>query len=60
VTTKLHPEYIQPSSAVRDSQDLFTTWEDNIEKYLRKIDGVLWTGLIWLRIGTSGGLLLTQ
>jgi hypothetical protein len=25
----------------------------NLERY----DGVLWTGLIWLRIGTSGWLL---
>ena len=31
-------------------------WEDNIEKYL-KYDGKAWTGFIWLRIGTSGGLL---
>jgi hypothetical protein len=27
-------------------------WVDNI-----KMDGVVWTGLIWLRIGTSGGFL---
>jgi hypothetical protein len=27
-------------------------WVDNI-----KMDGMLWNGLIWLRIGTSGGLL---
>jgi hypothetical protein len=26
-------------------------WEDNI----RMPHGVVWTGLIWLRIGTSGG-----
>jgi hypothetical protein len=31
-------------------------WEDNIRIDLRK-DGVVWTGLIWLRIGTSGVLL---
>jgi hypothetical protein len=24
---------------------------------LERKDGVVWTGLIWLRIGTSGGLL---
>jgi hypothetical protein len=24
---------------------------------LERLDGVVWTGLIWLRIGTSGGLL---
>jgi hypothetical protein len=27
-------------------------WVDNIE-----IDGMVWTGSNWLRIGTSGGLL---
>jgi hypothetical protein len=34
-------------------------WEDNIKMDLREIGrgGVVWTGLIWLRIGTSGGLL---
>jgi hypothetical protein len=29
---------------------------DHIKMYLRN-DGVVWTGLFWLRIGTSGGLL---
>jgi hypothetical protein len=32
-------------------------WEDNIKMILEKQDGVLWTGFIWLRTGTSGGLL---
>jgi hypothetical protein len=34
-------------------------WVDNIEMDLRQIGwgGMVWTGLIWLRIGTSGGLL---
>jgi hypothetical protein len=31
-------------------------WVDNIKMYLRE-DGMVWIGLIWLRIGTSGGLL---
>jgi hypothetical protein len=31
-------------------------WVDNIKMDLR-YSGVVWTGLIWLRIGTSGGLL---
>jgi hypothetical protein len=33
-------------------------WVDNIKKDLREIgwDGMVWIGLIWLRIGTSGGL----
>jgi hypothetical protein len=34
-------------------------WVCNIKMDLREIgwDGMVWIGLIWLRIGTSGGLL---
>jgi hypothetical protein len=34
-------------------------WVDNIKMDLREIgwDGMVWVGLIWFRIGTSGGLL---
>jgi hypothetical protein len=33
-------------------------WVDNIKMVLReREDGMVWTGSIWLRIGTSGGLL---
>ena len=33
-------------------------WEDNIKMISRNWDGgEAWTGLIWLRIGTGGGLL---
>jgi hypothetical protein len=32
------------------------SWVDNIKMNLR-YDGVVWARLIWLRIGTSGGLL---
>jgi hypothetical protein len=32
-------------------------WEDNIRKDLRERDVKLWTGLMWLRIGTSGEFL---
>jgi hypothetical protein len=28
-------------------------WKDNIRRW----DGVMWTGLVWLRIGTDGELL---
>jgi hypothetical protein len=31
-------------------------WVDNITMDLRQ-DGMMWIGLIWLRIGTSRGLL---
>jgi hypothetical protein len=32
-------------------------WVDNINMDLGQIDGLVWTGLVWLRIETSGGLL---
>jgi hypothetical protein len=33
------------------------SWVDNMKMVLREIGQVALTGLIWLRIGTSGGLL---
>jgi hypothetical protein len=30
-------------------------WEDNIKLDCQEVCWVAWTGLIWLRIGTSGG-----
>jgi hypothetical protein len=32
-------------------------WVDNIRMDLGEWDGVMWTGLVWLRIGTGGELL---
>jgi hypothetical protein len=32
-------------------------WVDNIKMDLRAIEWGVWTASIWLRIGTSGGLL---
>jgi hypothetical protein len=32
-------------------------WEDNINIYLQEVGWGAWTGLIWLNIGTGGGLL---
>jgi hypothetical protein len=32
-------------------------WVDNIGWILERLDGVMWTGLVWLRIGTGGELL---
>jgi hypothetical protein len=32
-------------------------WEDNIKMHLQEVGWRIWTGLIWLRIGTSCGLL---
>jgi hypothetical protein len=31
-------------------------WEDNIKMDLREMDLGMWTGFIWLRIGTGGEL----
>jgi hypothetical protein len=33
------------------------SWKDNMKMDLREIGWVTWTGLIWLRIGTSCQLL---
>jgi hypothetical protein len=44
------PEGKRPLGILRRS------WEDDIQTDLRE-DGVILTALIWLRIGTSGGLL---
>jgi hypothetical protein len=32
-------------------------WEDNIKMDLQEVEWGAWTGSIWLRIGTGGGLL---
>jgi hypothetical protein len=32
-------------------------WVDNIRMDLGEVDGVMWTGLVWFRIGTDGELL---
>jgi hypothetical protein len=32
-------------------------WVDNIRMHFGKIGWVMWTGLVWLRIGASGELL---
>jgi hypothetical protein len=31
-------------------------WEDGIRMYLGEIGWGVWSGFIWLRIGTNGGL----
>ena len=33
------------------------SWKDNIKMDVQEIGSGAWTGLIWLRKGTSGGLL---
>ena len=35
-------------------------WEYNIKMDLQKLEGIMWTGWSWLRIGTDGGHLCVQ
>jgi hypothetical protein len=35
-------------------------WEDNVKWISERQDEVVWSEMIWLRIGTSGELLQTQ
>jgi len=37
--------------------ELSHRWEYNIKMGTKQSDGRIWTGLIWLRRGASGGLL---
>jgi hypothetical protein len=32
-------------------------WKDNIKIVIRRIGREVWTELVWLRVGTGGGLL---
>jgi hypothetical protein len=45
------PEGKRPLGRLRRRWRIILRW------ILEREDGVVWTGLIWLRIGTSGGLL---
>jgi hypothetical protein len=42
---------------MRSLERLRRMWEDNIKTDLREIEWKVWTGFIWLRIVTNGGLL---
>jgi hypothetical protein len=35
-------------------------WDDNMKMYLKEVRCKAWTGLIWLRIGKGGELLLAR
>jgi hypothetical protein len=45
------------SELKRSLRRLRHRWKDNIGMDLRGIGGNVWTGFIWFRMGTSGGLL---
>jgi hypothetical protein len=34
-------------------------WKDNFKMDLKEVGWVIWTGLIWLRTGNSGGIFST-
>jgi hypothetical protein len=44
----------------RQLKDLVVDAKIILEWALRKYGGMVWTGFIWLRIGTNGGLLRTR
>jgi hypothetical protein len=45
------------TSVAKEIARLRRRWDDNITIDLREMSKVVWTGLIYLLIGTSGGLL---
>jgi len=44
-------------SLVRKPEGKRHRWEDNVRIQLREMGGKMWTGFMWLRIGTSDRLL---
>jgi hypothetical protein len=53
----MHVGFWWESQKKRDHQeDLKVGGRIMLKRILDKWDGVVWTGFIWLRIGTSGGL----
>jgi hypothetical protein len=44
---------------IKEGAHLKDTEVDNIKRSLKKQDGRVWIEFMWLRIGTSGGLLRT-
>jgi hypothetical protein len=53
----MHIGYWWESQKERDHQEDKDAGGWISEWILERYDGVIWTGLIWLRVGTSGGLL---
>jgi hypothetical protein len=39
---------------LEDDQDV--EWRITVKQVLQKYDGRVWSGLIWMRIGKSGGI----
>jgi len=54
----MHTKFWSPIRKVRDhSEDLEVDGRIILERILRRWGGKVLTGFIWLRIGTTGGLL---
>jgi hypothetical protein len=57
----LHTRFWWESRKKRDHyEELDVHGKRVLKLMLNKYDGMVWTGLIWLKIGISGGLLLTR
>jgi hypothetical protein len=54
---RMHAKFWLESLKVRDhSEDLSVDWKIILKRILGKYDLKMFTGLIWLKIGASGGL----
>jgi hypothetical protein len=51
------PHYVFMAWCLVKHRDNFTFYTIILELILGKYGGEVWTGVMWIRIGTSGGLL---
>jgi hypothetical protein len=55
---RIYTQFWSENLKERDhSEGLVVDWKIILEQILGKYVGKVWTGFIWLRIGTSGGVL---
>jgi hypothetical protein len=52
-------DFCEKASRKESTRTTYTLMGITVKWILEKQDTMVWTELIWLRIGTSGGLLLT-
>ena len=54
---EVHTEFCWESEAITLPRYI---WQDNVKMNFKERDGRAWTGLVWLRVGTSCRLLWTR
>jgi hypothetical protein len=57
---EMHTEFWWGNLRERDHLGPRCRWENNINLTLKEVEWGAWTGLIWLRVGTGGGLSWTR